>query len=227
MSKVVELIARMRGLPDKEKRATQLSDMIAVRDKLAIAADEADRLRGLSASLHAIGDVDFVEKVNLGLTQTATTANGLRKRYENGAGFERKRSDDALTLINERLENASATVSKGWRALIDDQARRYRPLADAATKAGLPGEAGLAQAIGRLEAWRESPPSSQPAAETYKADAARLPAAIASLGLEGRAGKFMIDASNGRARAKDLQDPSVLAFLNDHPAVWAMLKVGL
>ena len=227
MSKITELIARMRDLPEKEKRATQLGEMVAVRDKLATAAEKSDRLRTLSASLENVDGADFVAKAKLGLTQAATTANGLKKRFEIGTGFERKRADDALTLINERLENASAGIAKGWRALIDDQARRYRPLADAATKAALSGGAGLTDAIDRLEGWRESPPQSAQAATAYQFDAARLPASIASLGLEGRAGKFMIDASNGRARAKDLQDPNVIAFLDEHPAVWAMLKVGL
>lgn len=227
MSKIADLIARMEVIPDKEKRATQLSEMIAIRDKLRASADFAERLRNLSAALEAIDGVEFADKAKQGVAQASATAINLKKRYANGSGFERKRADEALTLINERLENASNAVTKGWRALIDDQARRFRPLAEAAERAELPGSDALKGAIVTLEGWRDRPPQTSQVAEAYVENAARLLASIASLGLQGRAGRFMMDASNGRAKAKDLHDAEVLAFLDAYPAVWSMLKVGL
>lgn len=227
MSRIADLIARMEVIPDKERRATQLGEMTAIRDKLSTSADLAEGLRNLSRALEVVDGADFVEKAKQGLAQASTYAIKLKMRLEGGSGFERKRADDTLTLINERLDNASSAVAKGWRTLIEDQIKRFRPLAEAAERASLPGAGALNDAIALLDGWRDSPPKTRQEAEGYVANAARLPAAIANLGLEGRAGKFMIDASNNRAKAKDLQDAEVLSFLNAYPSVWSMLKVGL
>jgi hypothetical protein len=227
MNRIDGLIARMRDIPGKERRATQLQDMRAVRDKLNQAADRAETLREQSRALRNVDGASFVGVAEQGLARVASRAGALKKRHDEGADFDRKRADDTLTLINEGLESVSAGVSKGWRNLIDEQVRRYRPLAEAAERAGLSGASGLNEAIELLERWRESPPNTRKAAESYVANASRLPTAIASLGLTGRAGKFMVDASKGRATAGDLQDAEILAFLETQPAIWAMLKVGL
>ncbi len=227
MNRIEALILRMQDIPSKEQRATQIQDMRAIRDKLQTAARLAETLREQSTALETIDAANFVGSARQGLIKVASRASALKKRHDDGAGFDRKRADQTLTSINEGLEQVSATVTKGWRALVDDQTKRYRPLAEAATRATLPGAAGLNQAIELLEGWRDKPPESRHAADAYRANAATLPTAIANLGLEGRAGRFMVDASNGRAKAKDLQDAEVLAFLDSHPAVWAMLKVGL
>lgn len=227
MTKIVNLVAVMRNIPDKERRTTQLSEMRTIRDRLCEASDRSADLRALSSALSTIKNADFVARAQQGLAQVASRAAALKKRYDSGSGFERKPADDALTLINEGLDNASSAITKGWRALIDDQTKRYRPLAAAAERAELSGADGLTAAIATLEARRDAPPATAADVDSYRNKAARLPVAIASLGLEGRAGTFMVDASNGRAKARDLQDPDVLAFLKAYPAVWAMLKVGL
>lgn len=227
MSRIGELISRMAIIPDKEKRATQLGEMIAVRDKLRESAKLADELRGFSDALEVVAGADLADKAKQGLAMASNSAIRLKTRLESGSGFERKRSDESLTAINERLENALSAVSKGWRSLIDEQARRFTPLVEAAERASLPGADALNVALSKLERWRDSPPQTPQAAVVYVADAAQIPSAIANLGLEGRAGKFMVDASSGRAKAKDLQEPEVLAFLDAHPAVWSMLKIGI
>ncbi|MER9593969.1 hypothetical protein [Mesorhizobium sp. M0244] len=227
MSRISDLIAYMKGIPDKEKRATQLREMVAIRDKLRSSADLAERLRSLSSALEAVEGANFVEKAKQGLAQVSASAARFKARLETGAGFDRKQADVTLTAINERLQNTSDAVTKGWRTLVDEQGKRYQPLAEAAERASLPGAAALNAAIARLGDWRDTPPTSPDAAEVYVANAARIPASIANLGLEGHAGKFMIDAASGRAKAKDLQNAEVLAFLGANPAVWSMLKVGL
>jgi hypothetical protein len=37
----------------------------------------------------------------------------------------------------------------------------------------------------------------------------------------------MIAAAAGTASARDLLDPDVVAFLNEHPAIWRLLQVKL
>ncbi|AFL49034.1 hypothetical protein ABIE78_005202 [Sinorhizobium fredii] len=226
MSRISDLVTRMAVIPDKERRAIQLGEMIAVRDKLRISADRAEELRSLSSALEPVGGTDFVERAKQGLAQASSSALRLKARLESGSGFDRKRSDEALTAINERLENATAAINKGWRTLVDGHGTRFRPLAVAAERASLPGADKLNAAIVRLEEWRDCPPTTPQEATAYVANAARIPASIAELGLEGRAGKFMVDAANGRARARDLQEAEVIAFLDAHPAVWSLLKVG-
>jgi hypothetical protein len=227
MSRISDLIARMELIPDKEKRATQLGEMIAIRDKLRNSADLAERVRTQSASLETVDGADFVNKAKQSLALASSAAVRLKARLERGSGFDRKFADETLTAINERLDNASLTVTKGWRTLVDGQGTRFKPLAEAAERASLPGADKLSAAIAQLEGWRDLPPATRQAAAAYGAAAGRIPASIADLGLQGRAGKFMVDAASGRARAKDLQDADVLAFLDAYPAVWSMLKVGL
>jgi len=227
MSRISDLIAIMNDIPDKEKRATQLGEMVAIRDKLSSSADTAEHLRSLCSALEAIEGAHFIQKAKQGLAQASANAVRFKARLEAGPGFDRKYADLKLIAINERLAIASATVTKGWRTLVDEQGMRYQPLAEAAERASLPGAAALNAAIARLDDWRDAPPTTPQAAEVYLANAARIPAAIADLGLEGRVGKFMVDAASGRAKAKELQNAEVLTFLDANPAVWSMLKVGL
>ena len=227
MNKIAELVNRMKAIPDKETRATQLEGMKTVRDKVRAAADTADELRVQTVALAAIKDVDFVEKGKMSLVQASNSAIALKKRYDQGSGLDLKRADTALIQINERLAQGTSAVEKGWRALIDDQVRRFTPLAEATERALLPGSGSLRDAITLVEGWRDGPPATRQATDLYLEHAAQLPASIAKLGLEGRAGKFMVEASNGRAKARDLQDADVLAFLEAYPKVWAMLKVTL
>lgn len=227
MSRISDLVAKLATIPDKEKRATQLGDMVAVRDKLKASAENADRLRVLNAALEKVEGADFVPRAGQGLAQAANAANKFKARFANGAGFERKKADEALTAINERIEAALNVVEKGWQTLVDSQGLRFKPLAEAAERAELTGAEHLKAAIDQIAAWRDQPPATPQAAAAFVADAERIPASITQLGLEGRAGLFMVAAANGRGRAKDLQDFDVLKFLNEHPAVWSMLKVSL
>ena len=50
MNKIAELIERMRSIPEKEARASQLEGMKAVRDKVRVAADSGDKLREQSGA---------------------------------------------------------------------------------------------------------------------------------------------------------------------------------
>ena len=227
MNRIDALIERMRDIPGKEQRASQLSDMRMVRNKLREAADRAAALKEQSSALTAIKEAGFVGVALQGLAKVASRAASLKKRHDDGLGFDRRRADTTLTSINEGLDSVEAGLTKGWKGLIDELTKRYGPLAEAADQAQMPGAKGLQEAIELLGGWRESPPTSAQAAQTYVANALSLPTAVAGLGLEGRAGRFMIEASKGQAKAKDLQDDEVLAFLREHPAVWAMLKVGL
>lgn len=227
MNQIADLIDRMAVIPAKEKKTNQLGVMTAFRDKLMSAADDLHAMRALTAALRSIDGADFADKANQSLEGASTAALKFRERMVAGRAFDNERADATLTAINEKLGLASANVGKGWKALIDDQRRRFSPLAEAAERAALPGAAGLNAAIDALANWRDNPPATPQAAEAYIQNAASIPAAIAGLGLEGRAGEFLIAASKGDAKAKDLQEPGVLAFLDANPAIWSMLKVRI
>lgn len=227
MSRITDLIERMSVIPDREKKATQLADMISIRNKLEAAASSAGSLRASTSVIGRIDGTDFADKAREGLEAASTAALKFKSRLENGAEFNRNQADSALTSINERLNHASNGIAKGWRALVDGRVRRFSPLADVAKRAALPGAAPLAVAITTLETWKDTPPQDEQAANAFAETAASLPSAVAKLGLEGRAGQFMVDAARGSAKAKDLQDREVVEFLEANPAIWSMLKVGL
>lgn len=227
MSRITDLIERMSVIPEREKKATQLDDMIVIRNKLETAAVTAGRLRASISATRRIDGTAFTDKPREGLEAASATAHGLKSALTSGAGFNRSQADKALTSINEKLSQASNGVTKGWRILVEGRVRRFSPLADVAKRAALPGAAPLAAAITTLETWTASPPTDEQAAQAFSETANSLPSAVAKLGLEGRAGQFMVDAANGTAKAKDLQDREVLEFLEDNPTIWSMLKVGL
>ena len=227
MSKIGDLITRMSEIPEKVKRATQLDGMIATRDKLKTLADRAEEIRDLCGALEIVDKAEFVTRAKQGLASASTNAAQFRSRLENGSAFDSSRADKSLTLINERLETAKTGIEKSWQALIQDEVAHYEPLADASERASLPGAPGLKAAITQLKQWQDQPPSTLQAANTYNDTAALLPTSIANLGLEGRAGKFIVDASKGQAKAKDLQNNDILVFLETYPMIWSMLRVSL
>lgn len=227
MSRITDLIERMSVIPEREKNATQLGDMIAIRNKLESAAATAGSLRASISATGRIHGTDFSDKAREGLEAASATALKFKSSLESGTEFNRNHADGALTSINERLTHASNGVAKGWRALVEGRVRRFSPLADVAKRADLPGAAPFASALTTLETWKESPPKDEQAAKAFAETADSLPSAVEKLGLEGRAGQFMVDAARGAAKAKDLQDRDVLEFLEANPAIWSMLKVGL
>lgn len=227
MSRITDLIERMAIIPEREKKAMQLADMIAIRASLETAASSAERLRASTTAISGIEGADFVEKARGSLDMAASSARKFKARLEGGAGFDRKSADGAVTSINERLSDASGGVTRGWRALVEGRTRRFSPIAAVADQAGLAGSVPFGAAITSLEGWKESPPADEAAAAAFSATSDSLPAAVAGLGLQGKAGQFMVEAAKGSAKARDLQDQDVLAFLQANPTIWSMLKVGL
>lgn len=227
MTRITDLTERMALIPGKVSRAVEINGMTTVRDKLLEAADQTEELRNLAEAFSKLESLEISNRIAEGLAQASKAAQRWKSHVEGGKAFDRKDADSRLIAINERLDQASNAATKGWRATIDDQTKKYQPLAEAAERAGLPGASALDAAIEKIATWREAPPATIDDATEYLAQAGRVPAAIATLGLEGKAGRFMVEASDGRAKAKDLQDPEVLAFLTEYPSVWAMLKVRL
>lgn len=227
MTRITDLTERMTLIPGKVARAVEIGGMTTVRDKLLVAVHQTDELRNLARAFSKLESRELSARIADSLAQASKAAQRWQANIEGGKAYERKDADTRLTAINERLDHAANAVTKGWRAIIDDQTKKYEPLAEAAERAGLPGASALAVAIKKIATWREAPPATIDDATEYLAQAGRVPAAIATLGLEGKAGRFMVEASEGRAKAKDLQDTEVLAFLAEYPSVWAMLKVRL
>jgi hypothetical protein len=227
MSRIQDLIHRLEVIPEKEKKANHLGQMITIRDKLRESASNADTLRRAASALSGVEGAAFVDRASEALAAASTSAEKLKTRIAAGADFDRGKADGVLTHINEKLEGGTSAVTKGWRLLIDEKSRRYAPLAAAAMRASMPGAAGLQTAIVELEAWRDAPPQTAQAADEFNANASALPIAIANLGLEGPAGVFMVQASKGQAKAKDLLSQEVRDFLDANPAIWSMLTVGL
>lgn len=227
MSGIRALIGRLEVIPEKEKKANHLGQMITIRDKLRVSASNAEALRRAASALRQVDGAGFTDRAIEALASASASARKLRTRITAGGEFDRAKADSALTQINERLEGGTAVVAKGWRLLIDDKSRRYAPLAEAAARAAMPGASGLQAAIAELDAWRETPPETTETAELFNANAQALPTAIANLGLEGAVGVFMVQASKGQAKATDLLDEDVRRFLDANPAIWSMLKVGL
>lgn len=228
MSKIRHLTAEVASIPDKEKRKNQVGSLEAARDKLRALTEAAIGASDVCAAVGGVNGATFVVRVRQVIVQSGSSAKQLNAHLAKGGQIAgNKKADELLTSISERVSNAVSLVRKGWSGLAQGYALKYQPLADVAKQIGLPGAPVLERALNQVRYWETDPPTSAEAAKKFDEAVDQIRVSIESLGFEGKAGAFMVAAANGNAKARDLLDPDVGAFLSKYPDVWALLQVRL
>ena len=129
----------------------------------------------------------------------------------------------------EMDEAAASTVkplSDLWQKRIDEAVTPYIRLSQAVADLKLKGSGELQKHLNALQATRTRLPSSDEEALATKDRLQALPAVIGTLGLTGRAGKFLVAVADRNGDAKDLDDPEIREFL-DRYDLWGSLRVSL
>lgn len=228
MSKLKGLIADLKVLPDKQSRKDLVGTLSAMRDQVdEVAAKLADTL---AAARNA---EQFLDAKQLGLARefAKSVINEATKLRGLIADPKNIRSDgpanSAVTLMREKTGAAKKVVADRWKSRLESMAEQYNALTRAAEKAQLSGQAEMRSAVQRLSQAAQRPPGTAGEALKVRQDREAVKTAVERLGLEGAAGEFLVAASQGQAEAAYLRDPAVLAFLDEHPDLWKLLKVSL
>jgi len=228
MSKIRDLTVQVASIPEKEKRKNQVGALETTRDKVRSLTAVAKDVANVCATVAAVNDATFVGRARQALVQAGTSAKQLSMHIAKGGMISgSKPADVLLTALNERVTSAATTIQRGWSGLIQGYANRYRPLADVAGQIGLPGGPGLYRALSQVKVLEATPPMSAEGIRRFNAAIDQIRSSVESLGLEGKAGAFMVAAAQGKAAARDLLHPEVVSFLDEHPAVWGLLQVKL
>lgn len=226
MNRIDELTAQIAALPDMAKLREQLGALQTMQIKLSRHAQEYALQRQRTAAITQVPSIKLAAKAVEHLDSVASYAKTLAKSVS-ADGAITNDTDRSLTQLSERLANGSSQIEKDWRTQVNQRVQRYAPLANAAERTGLPGAQRLAASLKDLAEWSERPPVSAEQARQFVADAEAVPAAIASLGWTGEVGEFVIKASRGAAKLRDLESAEVRAFLAANPAIADMFRVHL
>lgn len=226
MNRILELTAQVAALPEKTRLREQLGALQTMRLRLATHAQAYAQQRRRSAAIATVPKITVPAKAIEHLNSAANHARTLAKAII-AEGPITSDVDRSLTRLSEGLTNGSGLIEKEWRTQVSQRVQRYKPLADAAERTDLPGAKGLAAALKDLVEWADRPPETTQEAAQFVVDADAVPAAIESLGLTGGAGEFVIKASRGAAKLRDLESKEVKAFLAANSAIADMFRIHL
>jgi hypothetical protein len=221
-----KLLAELKGLPDLENRHAIVDHLRAIEQRVQDATRQVQQaaltLQGLQ-SITGVPPSGAAES-----TKLESTAQELLEFLGSGKITPTSRRHETLTteivdVASRRLKVAAAQ----WKACFVDRAEAYKNLASAASNANLPGGRDLANKVTSLSRLAQTLPSSSEdvAAATATFEAVHL--AIERLGIEGKAGEFLMAAVRGEASLDLLKSEDVQKFLSTYPTLTQMLRVRL
>jgi hypothetical protein len=110
--------------------------------------------------------------------------------------------------------------------LLTKKIAEFESVIRAAKDANLKGSRPLEQTILRLRTHINFPPQNSADCQRIEQDLNSLVESVQTLGLEGPGGQFLVDASAGRGKAKDLTNPEIADFIERYK-LWNSLNVKL
>jgi hypothetical protein len=228
MSSVSDLIETVRGLPGKANRSDMVARMLALQDKLTDAR---------TSLIDGIGGAQFVDeltgradsaKIRPRLKRLAKDAKDLSRLVQQQKVSAHSNRDDELTIaIREASTKIKTDVRNVWREFSEDKSRSYSQLADASSAARLEGCGALRLAAEKFQAAVQEVPSTRERAEGVTQAMQGVLRAVESLGLTGKVGQFLVASARGEGNPKTLFDPEVRGFLEEHDALWSLLRLRL
>lgn len=225
MSKLKELKTKIELIPEKSRKAN-LVGKLSRYDKMT--AEARDTLvRSSVAKQHALvvfPDGDF-QRVVQQAQKAAVIAKKLRNRLSKNLESIEK-SDDEFATINDHAKAAQNALRDQWSSLMRGKVQDFENLVKAAKEAGLEGSQKLDQTLTHLREQVNNPPKSNDSAISAKAGLDNLVDSVRGLGLEGEAGQFLVDASEGKGDPQLLYKPEIKQLI-DRYQLWGLLRVKL
>lgn len=222
------LIEQVALLPDAESRHARLTRFTQINARL----QESEKLwLRSSLVLRALTGIAATSKTSEAEKYRAATLKGIRELrsfIEEDKVTESSRRDENLVGgINATVERWFGELSKLWKQFVMQQANAYTQLADASTAARLPGATRLAQAVRHLTSYESDPPQDETSVAHVTQILHDIRSAVERLGIEGRAGEFLVATARDGAPTQMLYEQEVQRFLDGHPSLRDLLKVKL
>ncbi|MGU3656006.1 hypothetical protein [Methylobacterium fujisawaense] len=228
MSRLLELVGQLKGIPAKEMHADKVGGLTrlceAVEKGAAELATQAATARYATA---VVGREDFGAVAAAAAKVTPPTAR-LRKALGRSPGeVTPARADELMVRIGDQVSAGRKALRDRWKAFADATSRDYGALAKAGRDARLRGAEGLEEALRAFGTAAANAPANAAAARRVRERRDALRTSVRDLGLEDEVGAFMVAAAEGRADPRDLYNPAVKGFLDARPEVWRLLRVTL
>jgi hypothetical protein len=135
-------------------------------------------------------------------------------------------SDTQFSSLSEAAKIANTALRSRWSDLLTKKIEEFESVIRAAKDANLKGSRPLEQTILRLRTHINFPPQNSADCQRIEQDLNSLVESVQTLGLEGPGGQFLVDASAGRGKAKDLTNPEIADFIERYK-LWNSLNVKL
>jgi hypothetical protein len=215
------------ALPEKT-RNKNLAGSLRRFAEMAEKADETFSLSHRTAKLvtAVFGDSSFPVLTHRS-NKAAADARHCQKELAKSIDVVTKNSfEERMIAIKDFAAASSKPVTDVWEKEVSGAIHAYEQVSKVAADRGLPGGRELESKLSDLRSRRSRPPQDDNDARTVALKLARLPQEVATLGLTGKAGEFLVAAAEGRGSPRDLEHPEVRELL-DRYALWPSLRVSL
>ena len=227
MSKLVEIKSRIEKLPRLQKQKQNNAKVEAFRIGINNAfTDLGDCIKQRNCFLAVFPDAKLrktEDAVKQSRKQAARLVEKLKTDFDEIGSRE---TDNKITRIKERNEEAGDQIRKDWKKRVVDELKPLLPLVDIVREATLPGHEEISESVAAIKAQEESPPETMEAAVKMRQSLSFLRESLSNLDLEGPGGEFLKKAVKGKASAKDLLKEEVQSFLNDKD-LWDILTINV
>jgi hypothetical protein len=222
------LIEQVALLPDAETRQARLSRFTQISARLHDSEESWLQCCVVLRALVGIASASNAGDAERYRAATLKTIRELRSFIEEDKVTESSRRDETLvTNISSTIERWFGELSKLWRQFVTQQVNAYAQLANASTTARLVGAARLAQAVRQLGPYISEPPCDDISAEQVARSLQEIRRALEHLGLQGRAGEFLVATARDGAPTQMLYEQEVQQFLDNNSTLRDLLKVKL
>jgi hypothetical protein len=225
MSTLSEITKRLEELPEQKKLKTLNNDVQTLTAKVAeVHSKLLDSSKKRVNAQLVFPDEEFSTTaiaVRAAARQAANVKELLEKDFSQVAN---RATEVKVTRLGERAKQAQDELAKTWPSLMQRQLKSYEAIAEVA--AHLPGGAVLTQIMQRLRQHSDKPPATKQTAESVSKDVTALRKSVEVLGLEGEAGKFLINAAKGTADPRDLFKDEIRDYF-EAKGLWHILAVTI
>lgn len=228
MSIFEQLVEKINELPALERRAAQIGRLKQFDSRLAIAGNSLASAAGAQRQIRDhFSDVD-VSRAGVSIRRAAETARKVQARLAASTDvIDDKATEESIAKVADSARSALAAVKDGWQRYIDRTVSGYDGLVAAASAAQLDSGGNLKRAIEDVRNLQTSAPADPDAALLAQTRVNELSHAVRTLGLEGKVGHFVMEATLGGADPRILiEDAEVRRFVEEHN-LWQILRVKL
>jgi hypothetical protein len=227
-SRIDRLLLEVARLPDLHERGAVISKLRAIKSRIDEATLAMQRETLGRKRLTAIAGDGLLPEEPQTKAKLRKAATELQKFIESRGITVSSKKDDTLTAsISDEASRLDSDVSDSWQTYIQASVDAYRKLMNAAKNARLTGADEFQRTVDRLTQLITAIPRDSNDISVAVDTVRKVRDSVERLGLEGKAGEFLVAAVRSEATASMFMSPEVQAFLQVQPGILAMLRIRL